>query len=835
MRADRGRADGRRELSAALFALAAVAIAAAAAWPIYETTRVVLLAAVAGGVGVALGLLATRMRRGALIAAAGLPAAYLVLVVPLAVPSAMTSPTTWLVGVRDGVAGLVLGWKQLLTLPTPVGDYQAVLVPLFAIVLLGGFGVAAFAARPGRSAVLAVPIALVMSGFGPLFGPSGLGASLAVGPARIPGAALVGLGIAAVILCLVWLSVRARLERFAAIERAAAAGGTVSQARVTGVRLARSLMAGALAIVAIVAGVAIAPVAAELGDRASLRDRVDPMVVLSRTESPLSDYRRWFAGAAFDTTVLQVAGADGLDRLRFATLTRFDGVRFTVDGSTAGRFSRIPTSARAPGDVEVTVTLGDGWSGPWLPMPGIVTAAPVFAGGADLADGLAVAPGGVTAIAVVGTTEQDAVGPGPGTVYTVAGQPLAEAATVIGGTDGGPSLLADAMPQLADWVELQGVPSTGDGLLELVQRLRDRGALSHARVEDAAAAGWIAALAERADYSFEPSMAGHGTARIEELFAALTRQQVLAGADADPSLLVAGVGDEEQFATAVALLARHLGFDSRVVVGVRLATDEPLSSVAPCVDGVCTGANVTAWVEVLGDGGQWGVIDVGPQFAVPITRVAEGEILPEHPTTPQRPESELVDPPVSQLGETDAAAGDEPGDGTDWLAVVLPIARIVGLVIAAIVLLLLPAIVLAVAKSARRGRRRRAAPPEAAVVGAWEELIDGYVDRGMLVGDRGPRSWTAEHAARPAAVGLAGLVDAAVFADAPVTDADRTAAWSIVDGERAALRAQSGPFARLGAMLTPRSLVRHLADEPVEPTTLEVGRERTAAPEGDEG
>ena len=121
------------------------------------------------------------------------------------------------------------------------------------------------------------------------------------------------------------------------------------------------------------------------------------------------------------------------------------------------------------------------------------------------------------------------------------------------------------------------------------------------------------------------------------------------------------------------------------------------------------------------------------------------------------------------------------------------------------------------------------------MVGAWEELVDVYVDRGVLAGDRGPRSWTAEHAARPAAVGLAGLVDAAVFADAPVTDADQAAAWSIVDAERAAMRSEEGVLARLRAALTPRSLVRHLADEPVETATLAVGRERATPAEGDDG
>lgn len=830
------RALQRRSISAAVFALGAVAIATALAWPIHAVPRMILLAAIAGGVGVGIGILSARVRRGATIAAITMPVAFVVLVVPLAIPSATGSPVSWLLGIRDGLAGIVLGWKQLLTLPPPVGDYQAVLVPMFVIALVGGFAVAALASRPGRSGLLAVPVALLMASFGPLFGSSAIGAPLRLGAVSIPGGATVLLAVAAVLLCLVWLAVRARLERIAAIERASAAGGTVNQSSTRGFRPGRTLLAGALVVVAVVAGIAIVPVATEVGDRTTLRDRVDPMVVLSRTESPLTGYRGWFADPAFSTALLTVDGADGLDRLRFATLTEFDGVRFTVDASERGRFSRMPSSARAAGDVEVTIALGEGWSGPWLPMPGIITEAPAFTGpdAAALTDGLAVAPGGVTAITVTGADAEQAVGPRPGTVYTVAGTPTPDASAVIGGAPGGESRLdAESFPAMQEWVDLQSVPRTGAGLLTLVDRLRDRGALSHARVEDAAAAAWVAALSAQTDYVFESSPAGHSTSRIEQLFASLTRQQLLAGENADPALLVAGVGDEEQFATAVALLARSLGFDSRVVVGVRLTTDDPLASVAPCADGVCTGANVTAWVEVLGPDGSWGAIDAGPQFAVPITRVAEGEILPEHPTSPQRPESELVQPPSSQVGDTETDPGEATEADTDWLAAVLPIARIVGLVALVVLLLLLPAIVLASAKTIRRSARRHAADPEVAVVGAWEELMDAYVDRGVVSNDRGPRQWTAERADRPAAQSLAVAVDIAVFADAPVRDADRAAAWSMVDAERRALRREVGAFARIRAAVSPSSLVRHLGSETAETATLRVGRDRRARGEGD--
>jgi len=831
------RAEARRRAGAVVLGVGAVALATAAAWPIYGTAQAIIVGVVAGGTGVAIGVAASLRRRGGRLLAVALPVAYLVLVVPLAVPGAMTSPTAWLAGVRDGIAGIVLGWKQLLTLDPPLGDYQAVLVPLFLVVLVGGAVVTAVAALPGVRAAVAVPVVIAMSTFGVLFGPSAADAPLVVGPIVLPSARPVLHALAILLLCLGWLAARARLDRVEAIERAGSTSDPRTPSRAP--RPGRALLGGAILVVAIVAGLAVAPAAAGVADRSTLRDDVDPMLVLRRTESPLTGYRAWFAGDALDARLLVVAGAGRIDRLRFATLSKFDGVRFAVDDSAAGEFSRVPSSARVDGDVSVLITLGPAWTGPWLPLPGIMTGAPEFSGPdtATLTDGLSAAPGDETAIVVTGSGDGATVGAPSGTTYRVAGLPVPDAADVLAGATGDASRIdPTAFPSLTAWIDLQQVPRTGDGLLELVDRLRERGYLSHARAADAAAQGWIAALDSKVGYAFEPSLAGHSTARIEALFASLIRQEVLAGPDADPALLVAAAGDEEQFAVATALLARAFGFDSRVVVGVRLTTDEPLASVAPCVSGVCTGANVTAWAEVLGPDGAWGTVDAGPQFASPITRVTDGEILPEHPTTPQRETSELVAPPSSQVGDTNAEPVERDGGGADWLAILLPVVRVVGLVGLGVLLLVLPGVVLVGAKRIRRAARRRTAEAEAAVVGAWEELIDLYADQGVVAGDRGPRRWAADRSCRPAAARLAEIADAAVFADAPTSDADRDAAWSIVDAERRALR-EAGPVARIRAALTARSFARHLGVGEVESPALEVvrDRQRSGATTGGEG
>ena len=120
-----------------------------------------------------------------------------------------------------------------------------------------------------------------------------------------------------------------------------------------------------------------------------------------------------------------------------------------------------------------------------------------------------------------------------------------------------------------------------------------------------------------APYSFAASAAGSSYDRIDRLFTQLNERAAQVG-DATGQSLVAAIGDDEQFATAVALMAADLGFPSRVVLGARLAdTDANGWSVPACVDGTCKGQNMAVWTEVQASNGTWIPIDVTPQHASP--------------------------------------------------------------------------------------------------------------------------------------------------------------------------------------------------------------------------
>lgn len=805
----RRRGGVRRRIWDLGYIVAGVAIATATAWVVYENPRVIVVAAVGATIGIG-SVLLTRWRRWPVwIAPLVALAAYLVAVVPTAVPSALTSPLEVLRGVRDGLTGIVLGWKQLLTLSLPLGEYQAVLVPFLVVIVVGTLVAALIVTADRYWSASAAVVVIGMTVFGMVFGSSATGAPLVVGAFALPAPREVLLGVLLVVVSVVWLIGRARLQRASALRAARAT--TVTQASQSlSLTLRRQLAGLILVALALGAGIAVAPVANALTPRQALRDRVDPLLVLSRQPSPLSAYRTWFEGAAYSADVFSVRGGEGLDRLRLATLGQYDGQEFRVAAGDDGvRFVRLPGGSDAGGP-RVEVTIDEGFRGIWLPMPPGVSSAPDFAGprAAALSDGFYLDSASESALDTA-PLAGGGNGPQAGDRYAVIAAPPAAASDSFASAAGGEPLIPAAEhPELAEWVEAQEQPRTGGGLAELIDRLRARGYLSHSLTESDASAEWIAALQARGDYSFLNSYSGHSVARIETLFTQLVEQETRAGENADEADLVAGVGDDEQFAVAAALLARYLGFDSRVVLGVRLSSADPDLGVEPC-EATCTGGNMTAWIEVQSPNGGWVPFDVTPQFTETPLVITEGEQLPENPTVPDEQQSELIDPSQAQRDDTENTdSAPPPDDG--WLGAALLIAGRVGLGILTLLLLVLPALVLVIAKTVRRRQRRASPVPEAALVGAWSELVDSYVDHGIEVPERVTRSVAAGVVDRPAAIALAQAVDRAVFAEHPPGRAASDEAWQLVDDEREALRRETPLTGRLRALLRPTTFLRGL-------------------------
>lgn len=787
------------------YVLVGVGLATAAAWPVYESPRALAVGLIGGLLGMAVAVLTRVLRWGMLIGSLAAAGTYLVVSVPLAIPSALSSIPAFLGGLRDAVLGVVLGWKQMLTLNPPLGEYQAVLIPFLVVMLFGTFIATLLVLEGGRRATIAVPVVTAMSVFGIAFGVSGTTAPVSVLGVALPAPREWLIGVALFVTALVWLVGRSRLQRAQAL-RTVAAANISRRATPVWLTIRRHLLSAGLAVIALVAGFAVAPAAAGWSDRSVLRDEVEPMIVAQQQASPLSAYRSWFAGGSLDDTVVQMEGDPGaLERLRLVTLDSYDGEDFHI--APDDRFSRLPRTAMpGAGRVSLGITIGDAYRGIWVPSPAGLAEAPDFSGSrADaLADGFHVNSGGDTAITVA---EAPGGGEGlvPGDRYTVLVDAPGAPGEVSALQGGASNLDTDLYPALTEWAEMQEQARTGAGYLEIIDRLRSRGYLSHALIDDDAAAGWIASLKESEGYAFAPSYAGHSAARIEELFTDMVEQERRAGSDAAPELLVSAVGDDEQFSVAAALLAEHWGLESRVVIGARLAAAEEVPGIPACTE-TCTGANMSAWVEVRGSGGEWMPVDTTPQYAMLPSSITEGEQLPEHPTVPEQPRSEALDPPQAQSDSNNDAPPLETPQ-SEVLAFLLPILRAVGLGLLALALLALPFLVLLVAKRQRARTRRTAEDPEVRLAGAWEELVDVYADHDVSMDAEGTRTQRALSTDREAADRLAVLVDRAVFAEHPPTNDDASAAWAIVDAERAELAASGKWWHRIARRVRPTSFI----------------------------
>ncbi|WP_424446512.1 transglutaminase domain-containing protein [Microbacterium sp. CH-015] len=792
-------------LAGAIYVAVAVVLAAVAAWPIYRSLSFVVLVAAASLIGAGIAVL-VRWRQWNGWAAAGLVTAAVLLVgVPLAVPSRLGPPDQLLHGLGELIAGALFGWKDLLTVDLPVGSYRNLLVPGLIVFLVGTASALLLAWRTDTLGVLAVAVGVGMSGFGLLFGRTEVSAPLTVGPLTLAAPVETAVGIGSLLAGVLWLAWRSRDERVRALRRATARSG-VRVRRPAAADARRAALGAGMVVVAAAAALAV-PATAASGERVVLREATGPRVELSRAVSPLASYRALFADGEIDQVLFSATGDATPERVRLAVLDRYDGAVFRTDASAAGSpFVRLASArdagAGTPVDADVVIgALGapgqTGLAGLWMPSAGVVGSV-TFEGAraAALADGFYVSDELSAAVQTAGWA--------PGDAYRLqAAVPeapaLAEASAPggqgsIGGAGGEDAVAAPA--SLRTWVQAH-VSGTGGAALEgLVSLLRDRGYLSHALTEPAEGTAWMSALGA---YEFAPSASGHSLARIDEMFTALLEREADPRAAASDNY-VAAVGDDEQFAVATALIARELGFPSRVVVGTRLTSDDPDAAV--CAAGVCHAGDVSAWVEVRASTGDWIPVDVTPQHAQAPSRELTEQPDPTIGTAVRPDGVDEVQPP--RPAQEDSAAPVERDEAVDleWLWATL---RISGIVLGVALVVLGPFLLVVGAKALRRRGRRRAAAPAARIAGGWEEFLDAAADAGRTPPAAATRTEVAAALATPASGTLAVAADAAVFSGAGATDDEAAEFWRIVDAERAGF-APTG-WRRLRAAVSLRSFV----------------------------
>ncbi|OJV98923.1 MAG: hypothetical protein BGO47_14215 [Microbacterium sp. 67-17] len=794
-------------LGTAAFMVLAAVVGAIGMWPIYEDPWFTVMAASAIALSIVVGSISLVRSWVWWRTAIAFVAVFVVAGIPLAVPAVLTDPSLIPVALVGVISAPVTGPNNLLTLELPLGTYQATLAPAFLVLVAAPGTALAVGARRSRWWGFAAPVALVPAAFAIVFGATTAATSGILAEVSIPGLREALIGIASCTTVLLWMLWRSVTVRRLALRE----GGGIRQRPARRAALGRAAIGTSMLVIAVIAAVSITPILTALHPRTVPRSASEPLIRLAQEPSPLSTYRAMFAAGTADEVLFEITTA-GVDRVRLATLGFYDGQLARVTDPAGGindpatAYTRLPSARLGGGGdgVRADVVIGE-YSGLWVPTVGTVSA--IAFDGADraaLADGFfydATAGSGIDISPVYGA----------GTTYTLrAAAPASMDLSAATPPRSAPTLDESIVPaSLTQWIRLQEAGGAGAGLAELIDRLRQRGYLSHALETPPPGTGWVTDLG---DYTFAPSRAGHSTDRIDALFAALVNRQTQFP-DATDAELVAAVGDDEQFAVAAAMIADQLGFPSRIVVGARLQADDgSAAGVPPCEEGTCRGRNITAWVEVQDVSGTWIPVDITPQHEIPMDAVVEERRDPENATDVESERAEVVKPPEADPADADPRASDDQQIESDLSSLVLAV-QIAGSILLVLGILLGPLAGIVAVKAWRRRRRRHAALPAQRISGGWDEWVDATIDSGGPLPATRTRSEFVEAAGgADDARALAVLADRASFADDSPRDEEAAAFWRLVDRERERLGEAGSWRDRMRAALSLRSLRRGRRD-----------------------
>ena len=268
--------------------------------------------------------------------------------------------------------------------------------------------------------------------------------------------------------------------------------------------------------------------------------------------------------------------------VKLAVMDRFDGTVWNLSDSSeatdSSNYHRVGTTIKADEQGKsftATFTVDQGLTDTWLPLAGAATGVS-FANDADNGnDTFYYNTDTDSAIIPAGTRK--------GLTYTESG--------IIARNPTDKQISSAAAARITQ-PEAQDVPDSASKLATSIAGGQSSGGAAATALADTLKdSGWFSHGLE-GDY---PSDAGHGNYRINKL---------LAG--------TAMVGDSEQYASAMALMARDLGLPSRVVLGflpknedgeITDARTEKTSGNGTKIE--FTGNDVTAWVEIKLQGLGW--------------------------------------------------------------------------------------------------------------------------------------------------------------------------------------------------------------------------------------
>lgn len=728
-----------------------LALMALAFFPVYRTGWLFVTVLGFGAVGIAIAAVSAARGLG-LLATTGIGiVAWFIFGGVLAMPSSTVGAV---IPTPRTLYGLLLGpvtaWRDMLTLEPPIGEtFNLLTVPGF-VALVAGLAGGCIALRTRVPMLAWVPPAI-----GYLIGVV-VGSQVAFHPLWV------GLGF--VLIVLVWTTYRRAIVRGSL----SGDGGRF--------RPVRALLGVATVVVAGILAAVLLPLLSAGSTRESVRAAMDPPIELTQYASPLQGYRANITERK-DSTVLTVVGAAEGDIVRVATLDKYDGLSYTVsslddDAVEATTFTRVGqwiADATEGVDRAVSVQVAD-YASVWTPTVGRTTGI-AFEGERSVALGESFYynRSSGTGLTQVGLQRGDSY------VLQARTRPRPPDA-VIGKAKAGeyPLPSSDNVPEVilskAHAIAGDGT-ANGAAALKLEAALRE-GYFSHGQPDEA------------------QSLPGHSERRLITLV--------------DGTEMV---GDHEQYAVAMALMARELGMPARVIYGYRVGATQTI-----------TGGQVGAWTELYFEDLGWVTFDpTPPQDHVrpdePPPKPPQQQPFVENPPPPPlRPE---VPPPDDQIPIDPGKAPEDP-NRIDWarvgavalltgiplVTVVLPIALIVGL------------------KLRRRSRRRNNPLVANRIAGAWSELVDRARDLGRPPSASATRTEQAEALKgdfpdvreHSDPIGLAKEADWLVFAPGEPSDSRAQDYWVSTGSVKLGMRRSVSGVRWLLAHLSMKSFRRIRAD-----------------------
>lgn len=660
--------------------------------------------------------------------------------------------------VIPSIATLSQGWrdtfgafKYLISIVPPVGTSSGSLLAVWTIALWTAFLAGLFAiTSDGRLSTI---------GALPVFASFAASALLGTSAGWWRYAA----GIVAALVLIVWLSARWGL-----------------------LELGRWL--SFLVIVVLAAGLAVGACLVVPQHRLILRDEYEPPLSPYDYTSPLSGLRAYIKDHKDDTVLTAVDLPEGTP-VRLAVMDRFDGNVWNLSDSSAAadssNYRRVGTSIAndEKGDsFTATFTVGEGLADQWLPLSGAATKV-TFEDSANSSGDRSGKTSGTDsstddgADAFYYNTDTDSAiypaGTSKGLTYTESG--------IIRRTPSDKQIdAAEAVkisqPEVTDSPDSAGKLATalaggeakgGAAARKIAEQLKDSGWFSHGL---------------SGDY---PSLPGHGNYRIEKL---------LGGKEM--------VGDSEQYASAMALMARDLGLPSRVVLGfIPKNKDGSISTARTEKRGKRTvtefkGNDIEAWVEIKLDGYGWVAFYPTPKE----TKVPDKNqnLTPPNPQTLVRqPPVPLQDPLRDEQqarGQSGLAGEDADASGANlFWARFGRIARRVAVYGSPLWIALTVCGIILLIKAIRLSRARRRGSPRIRVAAGWRALT--ALARQSGIDAHGTRREESRAMAGQLALDASSLsrlsrdADYAAFSGQEIGDEQARRYWSGVDVMRKAMLA----------------------------------------------